>query len=263
MGMYDTINGEQVKCFSWVSIDNDEIWCHGGDLKYYGTGEEVPYKRPHYNYGKNFIILDLNKYPDSFICQYDYVIHVIRDGKVVATFNDEIGDIDWSDVSSVVGYYGEPLNIHSSEDMKKYMDAQRKYDSDYENINNHWDELFKESNKYFIGLGCLDNNSEEKKMRREKIKEIQKLMDEEKERIKPEIEKLSKEHSKWFVDTSNIRDLITLGEFISACNTHGCDKEYLLDNIRKMLSSDQTLYDRYVEWQESDEYIKEFKVMMG
>lgn len=262
MGMYDTINGEQVKCFSWISIDEvDGVWYHGGDLKYYRTGDEVPYKKPHYNYGKNFVILDL--YPESEYSSYDYIIHVIKNGKVAATFNDVIGDIDWPDVSCVVGYYGELLNIHSSDDMRNYIKAQRKFYTDYKNINVRWDELFKESNKYFIGLGCLDKNSEEKKMRREKIKEIQKLMDEEKERIKPEIEKLSKEHSKWFVDTSNIRDLITLGEFISACNTHGCDKEYLLDNIRKMLSSDQTLYDRYVEWQESDEYIKEFKVMMG
>ena len=53
MGMYDAINGEQVKCFNWTSFNNG-IVCHGGDLMYYNTGDEVPYKSPHYNYGKNF-----------------------------------------------------------------------------------------------------------------------------------------------------------------------------------------------------------------
>ena len=46
--MYDTINGEQVKCFPWVSIYKDEITYHGGELKYYGIGDDVPYKKPHY-----------------------------------------------------------------------------------------------------------------------------------------------------------------------------------------------------------------------
>ena len=82
-------------------------------------------------------------------------------------------------------------------------------------------------------------------------------------RIQPQIDKLLDEHLKWSVDTSNIRDLIKLGEFISAYNTHGCDKEYLLDSIRKMLISDRTLYDRYVEWQGSDEFIKDFKEVVG
>ena len=43
MGMYDTINGEQVKCFPWVSIYKDEITYHGGELKYYGIGDDVPF----------------------------------------------------------------------------------------------------------------------------------------------------------------------------------------------------------------------------
>ena len=105
MGMYDTINGEQVKCFPWVSLYKDEITYHGGELKYYGIGDEVPYKKPHYNYGKNFIILDLNRYPESDYCEYDYIIHVIVDGKVNDTFENKIGSIDWSINENVVGYY--------------------------------------------------------------------------------------------------------------------------------------------------------------
>ena len=259
MGMYDTINGEQVKCFPWVSLYKDEITYHGGDLKYYGTGDEVPYKKPHYNYGKNFIILDVNRYPESDYCPYDYIIHVITDGKVKNTFENEIGNIDWSINETVVGYTGELLNIHSNEDITNYIAAQRKYWEERENIRNHWNELFKESMHYFTGIGLLEKDSEEKKISLEKIEDIHKLMDEEEKRIMPEIDALNKEHFKWFIDTSGIDDLIYLGECISAYNLRNNDKEQCKEMIQKLLSSDSNLYDRYVEWQDSDEYVKEFK----
>ena len=259
MGMYDEINGEQVKCFPWVSLYKGEISYHGGDLAYYGTGDKVPYKKPHYNYGKNFIILDLNRYPDSDYCDYDYILHVIVDEKIKITFTDEIGYIDWSINETVVGYDGELLNIKSSEDIMNYIEAQRQYWEKYENIHSHWDELFKESMYYFTGIGLLDKDSEEIKMRREKIEEIHKLMDEENKRIKPELNELSKKHSRWFVDTSDIDDLINLGDYISAYNLEMDEQEQCKEMIQKLLNSDSTLYDRYVKWQGSDEYIKEFR----
>ena len=259
MGMYDEINGEQVKCFPWVSLYKGEISYHGGDLADYGTGDKVPYKKPHYNYGKNFIILDLNRYPDSDYCDYDYILHVIVDEKIKITFTDEIGYIDWSINETVVGYDGELLNIKSSEDIMNYIEAQRQYWEKYENIHSHWNELFKESMHYFTGIGLLDKDSEERKMRREKIEEIHKLMDEENKRIKPELNELSKKHSRWFVDTSDIDDLINLGDYISAYNLEMDEQEQCKEMIQKLLNSDSTLYDRYVKWQGSDEYIKEFK----
>ena len=153
MGMYDTINGEQVKCFPWVSLYQGEISYHGGDLKYYDNGDEVPYKQPHYNYGKNFVILDLNRYPESDYCPYDYILHVIEDGKVKETYTDEIGDINWSNNKSVVDYYGELLNIHSSEDILNYIKDQREYWTKREEIRSRWNELFSESMEYFTGIG--------------------------------------------------------------------------------------------------------------
>lgn len=258
MGMYDTINGEQVKCFPWVSLYNNEIIYHGGDLAYYGVGSEVPYKRPHYNYGKNFIILDLNRFPDNAYCDYDYILHIIVDGKVEETFKDEIRNIDWFINETVVGYRGELLNIKSSKDVLDYIKAQREYWERYENINNHWNELFSESIQYFTGLGLLDKDSEESKFRRKKIDKIHILMEKEKERIKPKIDVLTEGHSKWFVDTSNIDDLINLGDYISAYYTEL--KAERKDNVKacnemisKLLESDDTLYDRYLKWQEIEE----------
>lgn len=259
MGMYDTINDEQVKCFPWVSLYDGRINYHGGDLKYYGTGDEVPYKKPHYNYGKNFIIFDLNRYPESYCCDYDYILHIIVDGKVKDTFTDNIGEIDWSVNKVVVGYAGELLNINSSDDVLNYIKAQREYWKKYEEINSHCDELFSKAMGYTTGIALLDKDSEEKKFRNKKIKEIFELIDKERERIKPELEALSKKHSKWFVNTSDIDDLINLGDYISAYNLRMDEQELCKEMIQKLLDSDDTLYDRYVELQGSDEYIKEFK----
>lgn len=92
-----------------------------------------------------------------------------------------------------------------------------------------------------------------------KIKEIHKLMDEEEIRIKPELEKLNKEHSKRFVDTSDIDDLIDLGNYINAYLIGDDDKKQCEEVIQKLLNSDKSLYDRYIKWQGSDEYMKEFR----
>lgn len=262
MGMYDTINGEQVKCFPWVSFYHNEVDYHGGDFKYYGIGDEVPYKRPHYNYGKNFIILDLNRHPEGDYCDYDYILHVIVDGKVQNTFTDEIGEINWSINENVIGYKGEILNIHNSEDILNYIKDQRNYLKEYEEINKYWNKLFSESMQYFTGLGLLDKDSEEFKFRKTKCKEYHLLMEKEREKIKPELEALTKKYEKWYVDTSDIEDLTMLGDYISAYYTElkaGRDSARTCsDMIGKLLDEDNTLYERYMNWQGFDENIKDF-----
>ena len=91
MGMYDVINGDQVKmftvCYPVLQDDgNIEFRCSGGELKEYGNGAEVPWKRNYYNIGKNFDIVDM------FSDDYDFdagteaiLIHQIRNGKVFAS----------------------------------------------------------------------------------------------------------------------------------------------------------------------------------
>ena len=256
MGMYDTINGEQVKCFPWVSFDNfmNSISYHGGDLNSYNTGDEVPCKRPHYNYGKNFIILDLNRFPESDYCEYDYILHIIVDGKVKDTFVDSIGKINWMQNENVIDYNGELLNIKSSDDILAYIKAQRDYKKECDNLYSHWDELFKESNSYLWGIARLEEGSEEKQMRHKKLDELRKLMDEEKARIKPELEVLREKHKKWFVDTSDIKDLIRLGNCLSAYYTElrinrPDNVKICSDLISEILNSDGTIYDRYIKWQ--------------
>ena len=57
-----------------------------------------------------------------------------------------------------------------------------------------------------------------------------------------------------------IDDLIHLGEYISAYSIRDNDKEQCKEMIQKLLNSYSSLYDRYIKWQDSDKYIKEFKM---
>ena len=81
MGMYDTINDEQVKFFvrthNILSEDGEVLldWA-GGALEYFSINSVVPYRTHFYNLGKNFNIVDY--YPEE---HPDVVIHLIRDGK--------------------------------------------------------------------------------------------------------------------------------------------------------------------------------------
>ena len=89
-------------------------------------------------------------------------------------------------------------------------------------------------------------------------------MDEEKEKIKPEVADLADKYSKWYVDTSDIDDLIHLGDYISAYYTElraeRDSARTCSDMIGKLLNEDDTLYDRYVEWQGfNTDNIEEFK----
>ena len=91
MGMYDTLNGEQVKCFPWYSFDvmsltpAGSVGGHGGSLKYYGNGSEIPYRSLAYNYGKNFIIFDFT--PEFCTGEIgEWAAHVIENGRLKASF---------------------------------------------------------------------------------------------------------------------------------------------------------------------------------
>ena len=60
MGMYDTINSEQVKCFPWITYqyikDSDiRLLEHGGSLKNYENNDAVP----------EYTYLDVNAMTDT------------------------------------------------------------------------------------------------------------------------------------------------------------------------------------------------------
>lgn len=201
MGMYDTINYEQVKCFDWVYYHYDEIIKNklnyvGGSLKYYKDGNKVPYKSLLYNYGKNFMILDVRPEYDADLeeaniediidgtyeedkSKIKFCIHVIRDGKVKASYyaDQEIKE-DFSINDCVISYGGTYLNIHSLEDVFNYVKEQKEHIENIETIRTKSNEYFKESMSCFHGLGLIDHDSYEYKMRTQKIEELNKKMKE-------------------------------------------------------------------------------------
>ena len=103
MGMYDTLNSEQVKCFPWFSFyvsamdTKGVITSHGGDLKYYGNGSKIPYRSLAYNYGKNFIIFDFT--PELCTDEIgEWVVHVIENGRLKASFYRKDADAEFEEM---------------------------------------------------------------------------------------------------------------------------------------------------------------------
>lgn len=118
MGLYDYINGEQVKCFYRpVFSENGGVWHSGGRMICFKDGDEVPVETMYYKYPDNFMIFDHNSYFG------DCNVHIIKDKKVfktctVTTMKDEyfVGN------ELVVSYYGSRIfNIKSVQEMKDYI----------------------------------------------------------------------------------------------------------------------------------------------
>lgn len=128
MGMYDTINGEQIKMFIVPLIylpdkyieTNNILSYSGGSLLNYDVGDEVPYKTFWYNYGKDFNIIDFasNYYDDKVI------IHKIRDGKnegfVLFEDND---DKSLENILHFDNYnaYATKMKINNSSDLHNFL----------------------------------------------------------------------------------------------------------------------------------------------
>ena len=189
MGMYDTINGYQVKAFyieySTLRSEFDDaifgktesdltIWCMGGNLRNFSNGDEVPFQTYYYNFGKDFNIIDF----DDFMLS-EQIIHVIRDGKVVKTISFDDTDDEILKVPNY-DYNGNKLKITSVNDLIKYTENQRKiiYAREHEKV--------EATRNYFDMARTIDIESEEYK----KLEEEYKKENEENEKvIKPFIEK--------------------------------------------------------------------------
>ena len=87
MGMYDTINDEQVKifaiCYPLLEENGDVVLgANGGNLRYFDKGDEVPYKTLYYNIGENFDIFDMPIIPND---EQKTIVHQIRNGKNIGS----------------------------------------------------------------------------------------------------------------------------------------------------------------------------------
>lgn len=120
MGMYDYINGDQVKIFYTPIFDEVKrnTWHSGGRLKSYNTGDTVPIKTLYYKLPKDFLIL-------SDDLDYNNIqIHVIEDSKVVETTKlNDLDDSFFNKYETVLNCRGISINIKSKQDCIDYIEA--------------------------------------------------------------------------------------------------------------------------------------------
>lgn len=266
MGMYDIINGEQVKCFPLAYYYKTDIFENSvhyscGNLEGYNNGDFVPYKKFYYNYGKNFIILDTHvDYSDGL----EYILHSIRDGKVFNTFIDTTDGLIFDDNTKVIDYYGNFINIKSVKEIEEYVSSTKKYKEAYEELNRNKNKLLREWSKLGFGLGTLSKDSEEFKLRTKKQKEINQKINEEENKIKEQNENLQNNYqNKWSVDTSSINDLISFGEYLYLFERDKNKETELVDiylNLLRNLKTDDLIKrfkDWYCETEEEEKYLND------
>lgn len=179
MGMYDTICGEQVKCFY------DDYTC--GFLDYYDIGSKVPYETELYNYTKDFNILLLADMSNASVP----TLIKVRDGIVTnhLLVRNSI-DTDWKGIHCITKH-GGTVFINSVKEADEYDKNITLYHKLLEKFQK---EKMPNSNKkweLFCGLGVV--SEEEKKKRRKMMKKLQKASDEENVEYAVYSEKLVKE----------------------------------------------------------------------
>jgi hypothetical protein len=106
MGMFDIIQGAEVKCFE----------C---ELKSYKLGDTVPCDI--FSYSGNLLIMPFNTLLSEFWKQLDFVI--IKDSKVfgLKTICD-LKDSDFDDIDEVITYMGDKINISNRNELLEYVE---------------------------------------------------------------------------------------------------------------------------------------------
>lgn len=138
MGMYDYINGEQVKVFYMPIYDDrdKDTWHSGGSMREYNNGDSVPLKTLYYNRPKNFIIFDENDYEGNPI------IHIIKDGKVFGTFRlSEANPSLFDDNELVFNYYGGTIKIKSVQDCYDFIKETKERNKEVKEIRAEYNNL--------------------------------------------------------------------------------------------------------------------------
>lgn len=159
MGMYDYINGEQVKCFySPIYQEGDDsetigtVWHSGGNLRGFNDGDNVPLSTLYYKYPSNFAIFDYN------VDYSDAIIHFIKDGKVfktVASISDSL-DEDIESMELIVNYFGHHLNIKSKTDMYEYLKEKAQFEATRKELKRDSNEIYKELQQVFKNMRRIE-----------------------------------------------------------------------------------------------------------
>lgn len=144
MGMYDYINGEQVKIFFLPIYDEftKDTWHSGGSLVDYSNGDSVTTKTLFYKRPKNFIILDENEY------EQNPILHIIKESKVHSTISlKDADDSHFFGNEAVLTYYGREINLKTKEDCFNYIKDREISENKYKEITKEHSDVY---NKRYI-----------------------------------------------------------------------------------------------------------------
>lgn len=279
MGMYDTLNGEQVKCFPWYSfyvssIDSEGVVSgHGGDLRYYRTGDKIPYRSLAYNYGKDFIIFDfmVDMISDEI---GNWVAHIVKDGRLYASIyaNEALHDkkVEFErllkESPKNIGYYGGGnFKFQSANDVQQYALESNKLQREIIDLYKPADAIMKEWSKEMHSPNRPKKDSEGYAAFKEKMDDYAKRHDEETAKIEPVITKLRDDFAdRWiknepdeYIKMSNFGEAIEAGIL-----TLKFKKEQEKEPKEKIEQAKQHGFfsDREKEWQL---YCKYFKKVYG
>lgn len=273
MGMYDTLNGEQVKCFPWYSFDvmsltpAGSVGGHGGSLKYYGNGSEIPYRSLAYNYGKSFIIFDFNPDLDPNNGS-NWVSHVVEDGILKASVYKEDAGNEFEEVlkrsrKNISYYGGGNFKFKSIADINQYAvesnELIKKIDKLHEPANEIMREWMKTLKEY--RSRNLKEDTPEYAEIRSRLDQFSKRHDTETDKIEPVIKKLRQDFAeKWTESESEeYLKMSDFGESIEAgILTLKCKKQQEKEPKEKITLAKEhgIFFDRQKEWQYYCEYFK-------
>lgn len=262
MGMFDSINGEQLKCFGipcyYENSGKFEVAQMGGLLRNFHNGNKVPYKTYYYNYSPNFCIVDIHCLDRGDLA----VIHIIRDGKVKKSIKlKDLTDDELTNSDKIIDYYGNELDIKTKEDIEFLIEDRDYYLEQMKMISAESDKiLYHDLFLITKQMRELKNTSEEYKQKENEYNELYKKYEALKEREEPLMDSLKAcRIEKYYIKKSDIfYKCEELGEYIAAEMDY-YKKGFPIEKINNMknyifeLIKDEELVQEYCKMQEITE----------
>ena len=224
MGMYDTIESEQVKCFYIPYFCADEImgtgiYHSGGQLNYYGIGSKIPYKTKWYDYSKDFGIYSYWYYKrpsedDKETLDYGPTFIVIRNGKVEKVIEgiENIKEKDVKGLNHIINSHGSFLTVKTVQDFFNLREDYYTYYDIYNQLTEETNRIMNEM-MHYVHMSNGAKPIEEgltKELIEEKIKECHKLYDKKDKEIEKDRKRLYETYLKpWFSEKEEIDPIVS------------------------------------------------------
>ena len=251
MGMYDELDGEQVKvfyvpCFYATSITN-KLGYIGGLMRYYNRGDDIEYKTWWYRYPKDFLIVDFDIYG-----LVNHLFHLIQNGKYMETYEDPKNISEDIFPITAVLTFGATFTLESKSELYEYlyesMVAYSKYDDILSHNKTDYDLIRK------LTLMQKENPSAENKQKIEDCfkeeKERNKRIDEKRNEISRKIK------TKWPV-TDVTNDYGGYLDCIHRCSER--DENYIEKLKEEFAEYKKThSFEEYLNWYDPTEEEKEY-----